>query len=480
MAVGSIVDYLNSQGQDSSYAARKQLAQQNGISNYRGTAQQNTQLLGILRSGSGASSGSSSSGPSGTGTVGAAPGAPAAVAAGSPSQGPGGSVSTSGSASGSTTQQRTYQRSDQVNSLYDRMQDAANSMPGDYEPSRWVQNYRDKLNDIESDRPDPFESKYTDYINSVLDGILNEEEFSYTGQDLVNDDLYKMYSDVYKQNARLAMDNAMGNAQAATGGYGSSYSQAVGQQAYDQQMSQLNAIALDMADRAYDRYLNDRSNRYNQMGTLIDLDSIDYDRYRDTVGDWQLDRDYYANRYDTEYARDYGQYRDQVADAENERNFWLTAYDTERDNDFGEYQQSTSESQWEQEFAHQQAMDNAQLAIQQAAEARAQAEWELAMAQARSGGSSGGSRRSSGSSGNSSGSSGSGASSRVYTVGEPAEISLARSLGVELTKEEEDAAWVNHMTMNALGIEKSDSQKRADLYNDLGIGVVNGQLRRVI
>jgi hypothetical protein len=48
---GSIVDYLNSQGQDSSYAARAALAAKNGISNYTGTAAQNTQLLQSLQGG---------------------------------------------------------------------------------------------------------------------------------------------------------------------------------------------------------------------------------------------------------------------------------------------------------------------------------------------------------------------------------------------------------------------------------------------
>ncbi len=47
---GSIVDYLNSIGQDSSYSARAKLASQYGIPNYSGTAAQNTQLLGILSS----------------------------------------------------------------------------------------------------------------------------------------------------------------------------------------------------------------------------------------------------------------------------------------------------------------------------------------------------------------------------------------------------------------------------------------------
>ncbi|GAF16266.1 hypothetical protein JCM19046_683 [Bacillus sp. JCM 19046] len=46
----SIVTYLNSIGVDSSYANRARLASQNGIRNYSGTSAQNTQLLNLLRS----------------------------------------------------------------------------------------------------------------------------------------------------------------------------------------------------------------------------------------------------------------------------------------------------------------------------------------------------------------------------------------------------------------------------------------------
>lgn len=48
----SIVDYLKSKGQDSSFGARANLASQYGIKNYTGSAQQNTQLLNLLRQGS--------------------------------------------------------------------------------------------------------------------------------------------------------------------------------------------------------------------------------------------------------------------------------------------------------------------------------------------------------------------------------------------------------------------------------------------
>ena len=52
----SIVDYLKSVGQPSDFAHRAALAQQQGIANYTGSADQNTQLLNILRGGGGTTS----------------------------------------------------------------------------------------------------------------------------------------------------------------------------------------------------------------------------------------------------------------------------------------------------------------------------------------------------------------------------------------------------------------------------------------
>lgn len=48
---GSIVDGLKSIGVDSSYSNRKKIAQANGISNYTGTASQNTKMLNLLKQG---------------------------------------------------------------------------------------------------------------------------------------------------------------------------------------------------------------------------------------------------------------------------------------------------------------------------------------------------------------------------------------------------------------------------------------------
>ena len=49
----SIVDYLKSIGQDSSYSARSALASQYGITNYTGSGEQNLELLNKLQSNTG-------------------------------------------------------------------------------------------------------------------------------------------------------------------------------------------------------------------------------------------------------------------------------------------------------------------------------------------------------------------------------------------------------------------------------------------
>ena len=300
MAVGSIVDYLSSSGRDSSYAARRKLAEEYGISGYSGTASQNTKLLGMLQNGSATNNAAKIQG-----LANAAPSNPSSnVTAG---------VAT---ASGSTEAKPMYQRSDRVNEYYN------------------------KTRNLEKNKPDEFESKYEDQISSILDNIMNRPKFSYTSEDMVNDDLYKMYRDQYMRQGNLAMRDTMGNAAALTGGYGNTYASAAGQQAYDNYVSMLNDKALEFYDRAYQRYNDEGQNLYNQMNVVTGLDNTDYQRHRDTVSDYYNDLNYYNGRYNQEYGYDYGQYQDRVA-----------------------------ADQWAQEFAFQK---------QQAAQE--QANWEAGMA----------------------------------------------------------------------------------------------------
>lgn len=72
-----------------------------------------------------------------------------------------------------------------------------------------------------------------------------------------------------------------------------------GQQAYDEYLSQLNDKALDFRDKAYQQYLNEQADRYNQMNVVTGLDNTDYSRYRDGVDDYWKNLSYLSGRYDT-------------------------------------------------------------------------------------------------------------------------------------------------------------------------------------
>ena len=303
----SIVDYLKQSGQDSSYAARKKLAEQNGISGYTGTASQNTKLLNALRNGSGQGSGNTSGQV--TITPVQEPTTPKAVITpveNTAQMSASGGYTASGSAAG--TSGNNYRASQKS-----------------YSPSDTVLDYRDKVQDLEDNAPDDFESKYTAQIDSILDGILNRKEFQY---DLNEDQLYEYYKDAYMRQGQQAMRDTIGSASALSGGYGSSYAQTVGSQAYDQYLAGLNDKIPELYQLAYQKYLNEGSELYNQLGAVENLDNIDYARYRDTVSDYFTNRDYYNNRYNQEYGYDYGAYQDALA-----------------------------QLNWENQFAYQQAQD---------------------------------------------------------------------------------------------------------------------------
>lgn len=279
-----------------------------------------------------------------------------------------------------------YTQSDEVKALRSQSEGYADQIDSmSYSPSALVKSYQAKMTDTENNRPDAYVNKWAETQNSLLNDILNEKEFSYTGSDLMNDDLYKMYSEMYEKNARKAMNNAMGEAASLTGGYGSTYSQAAGQQAYDDTMSNMNEIALTLADKAYEQYLNDRTNRYNKLNAVNTQEQTDYGKYRDEVGDWQTDRNYYAGRYDTVYGQDYQKYQDEVAQAQYLANLYASLYGQESANELNAWQANRSADEYESSYALSKAADDRDaekwsyekqllaLQVQQAQQAAAQA-----------------------------------------------------------------------------------------------------------
>lgn len=121
-----------------------------------------------------------------------------------------------------------------------------------------------------------YQSRWTEKLNGLLDKITNRQPFQY---DVNADALYQMYKDQYVRQGRMAMQDTMGQAATMTGGYGNSYAQNAGQQAYEGYLQQLTGKIPELYQTAYDQYAQEGQDLYNQYNLLGNRDAADYDRF---------------------------------------------------------------------------------------------------------------------------------------------------------------------------------------------------------
>lgn len=152
------------------------------------------------------------------------------------------------------------------------------------------------------------------------DKYENREAFSY---DVNEDAMYQMYKDMYIQNGQLASADAMGRAAALTGGYGNSYAQQVGQQAYQNYMNQLNDVALQLYDRAENAYNQEGQNMLNMYNLYMDRDAQQKAEYQNELSNWYNQVDLYTGLANNEYAKAWEQV---MADEEKASNNYTKLY----------------------------------------------------------------------------------------------------------------------------------------------------------
>lgn len=250
------------------------------------------------------------------------------------------------------------------------LQQAQANKPGAYQPGQQVQQAQAQLQQIQASKPQGYNSKYAAQLDSILQQIQNPGQFKY---EFNGDNLFKAYADLYTQKGKQAALDVQGQAAGLTGGYGNSYGQIVGQQQYQQNLLPLYDRGMELQAQAYQRWLNDQNNKKDIYNILQGADAEDYDRYRDLVGDWQNERNYATDLYNTERNFDYGAYRDTVGDWERNRDYLTNLYNTERNFDYNAYSdmlnammnQANAENQdyWTgQEFGEKQRQFNENLA----------------------------------------------------------------------------------------------------------------------
>jgi hypothetical protein len=219
---------------------------------------------------------------------------------------------------------------------------------GSYKESDVVTGAKTALDTMIAQKPAAYTSQWQTQLSDTIGKIANRDKFSY---DVNGDALYQQYKDKYIQQGKMAMQDTMGQAAAMTGGYGNSYAATVGNQAYQAQLNNLNDVVPELYQMAYDRYNQETQDLYNQYSLYADRDNTDYGRHRDTVSDWQTDRNYLANRFDSERNFDYGKYSD--AESANQAQFnadresAYSQYINDYNNAYNAYRDSVADEQWQ-------------------------------------------------------------------------------------------------------------------------------------
>ena len=160
-------------------------------------------------------------------------------------------------------------------------------------------NYQKQIEEAMKNTP-TYQSGHEAQLNDLYNRIMNREPFTY---DMNGDALYQQYKSQYQTLGRQAMKDTMGQAAGLTGGYGSTYSQSVGQQAYNAYLQQLNNIVQDLYDRAYNIYNQQTQDLYNMYGLERDAENQDYSRHRDDVSDYWTNLSYLQSADEQEYNR---------------------------------------------------------------------------------------------------------------------------------------------------------------------------------
>ena len=153
-----------------------------------------------------------------------------------------------------------------------------------YTPSDEVtaaQAYRDSVAALE---PGAYQSRFEERLQALYDRIAGREAFDYEPEE---DEAYQRYARLYAARGATAMEDTLGKAAALTGGYGSSYAQSAGQQAYNGYLQELAALVPELRQAALAEYQQEGKALQEQYSLLHAQEKADYDRWQDERADWQ-------------------------------------------------------------------------------------------------------------------------------------------------------------------------------------------------
>lgn len=175
-----------------------------------------------------------------------------------------------------------------------------------YAPSAEADEARVRLEDLSEQKPRDYASGFTAQLEALYQEISGRDPFAYDPDD---DAVYQSYARQYARQGSAAMRDTLGQAAHLTGGYGSSYAQSAGQQAYQKYLQQLSDVLPQLQSAAYNRYRETGDALLERYRLLQGQQAEEYDLWQDQVAAWQKEVAQAQSRYDQISSRDLKNYQ---------------------------------------------------------------------------------------------------------------------------------------------------------------------------
>jgi len=327
----SIVDYLKSEGKDSSYDARKEIANSMGITNYKGTASQNTTMLNNLRSGSGSTTKTNTNATNNNNTK----------------KNNNTNAASNKNKGNNTTVDVNFKGVDQslVDNAYKPFESSEEANQYKTNRDNAANNYINKVNagfqqseavtkafEWLKGQEEYFKNGKTfwdDKIYGQIDKIENRDKFSY---DVDNDPLFQQALASAMGSGKTAMQDTIGQASSLTGGYGSTYATSAGNQAYNAFIEDAYNNLPEYYNMALQAYQAEGEDMYNLLGVYTQMGDNEWNRNVDAYG---IVSDSANNQRNWEY----GLYQDDITNAYNAMNMYDSFYQQKNNEDLTLWQQ---------------------------------------------------------------------------------------------------------------------------------------------
>lgn len=188
-----------------------------------------------------------------------------------------------GQINGKTSSKKTTTSKQVLSGVSDETADALHKLEKGYKPSDDVKAAQAVVTSMQALKPEAYQSSFAGQLAALYDQISNREAFSY---DPTEDATYQRYAAIYTRQGKMAMEDTMGQSAALTGGYGSSYTQNAGQQAYNQYLQELSELVPELEKNAWNCYTRHGEALNERYALLKGQENTEYERWQDGMDEW--------------------------------------------------------------------------------------------------------------------------------------------------------------------------------------------------